>query len=126
MTGEQFEWHLRYPGPDRTLGTKDDVVSLRHPHVPVGKRVRILLKSQDYVYFLAVPALGFNNIAVPGQTVTLEFDTPRAGTLDFVSDRGCGIVHPELSGHIVVEPARTFRTWLKQQRLFPEANRARP
>ncbi|MCH7816402.1 MAG: hypothetical protein IIC60_07520 [Proteobacteria bacterium] len=47
MTGRDFKWHLRYPGPDRQLDTADDVLAQRHLHVPTDTAVEIELRSDD-------------------------------------------------------------------------------
>ncbi len=121
MTGEAFQWHLRYPGADRLFGTRGEVVALRHPHVPVGARVRIVLKSEDYVYLFMLPGQKNNHIAMPGRTFTVEFDATRPGLLKFSSGQMCGVFHPELEGVIVVEPPRAFFSWLARQQTTPPA-----
>ena len=38
VTGEQFQWEIRYPGPDGKFDTPDDIVTLNQLHFPVGPR----------------------------------------------------------------------------------------
>ena len=58
MTAHNFQWHSRYAGEDGQLGTTDDVQVAQVLHAPVGADVKIVLKSQDYVYSLEVPQAG--------------------------------------------------------------------
>src|SRR5215831_5396243 len=71
VTAEQFQWNLHYPGSDGKFGrtdtklitgtnnigldrddpdAKDDLVTLNQMHVPVGKPVRVRLRSKDVIH----------------------------------------------------------------------------
>src|SRR6266436_972281 len=69
VTGKQFNWEVAYPGPDGKLGTDDDVTMDNDVHVPVGKTVRVLLKSRDVIHSFFIPNARFKQDAVPGHDI---------------------------------------------------------
>ncbi len=111
VTGEEFEWHIRYPGSDGTPGTPDDILTRRHLYLPVGANIRLELHSKDYVYSLALPHLELNEIAVPDLTFIMEFKTEREGTYELLGDQMCGYTHPKLMGEMVVLSKEAFAAW---------------
>ena len=50
VPGRQFEWRLRYPGPDGKFDTLDDVHVVNDLHLPVGEEILIDLKSMDVLH----------------------------------------------------------------------------
>src|SRR5580765_8323380 len=82
VTGAQFQWYFRYPGPDGVFGRtdaqkfakadegnplgldpsdpagRDDVVTTAMI-VPVGHQVQMRLRAQDVVHSLYIPAMRF-------------------------------------------------------------------
>lgn len=103
ITGQDFEWHVRYPGPDGRLGTQDDLFGWQDLHVPLGARTRIHLRSRDYIYNLALPHLGLKEVAVPDLEFSLEFEARLAGDFELRGDQMCGWTHPKLLGTLHVE-----------------------
>ena len=72
VTGEEFEWYVRYAGNDETLGTEDDYFTRRNVTLLVGTDTTIDLKSNDYLYSFALPHLELKEIAVPDRTFSLR------------------------------------------------------
>lgn len=114
VTGSDFRWHVRYPGPDGRAGTEDDVRGERDVHLPACTSARIDLESDDYIYTFSLPHLGLREIAVPAMTFALEFDTGPVGTYDLRGDQLCGYAHPALIGKLVIEPAADFDARLEE------------
>lgn len=102
VTGHQFAWEFRYPGPDGVLGKKDykltnagagnplgvdwsDVASHDDIHVPttmhlvVNKPVKLIINSQDVIHDVGLPHFRMKMDAVPGIPTTLWF-TPKYTT----------------------------------------------
>lgn len=96
ITGHQFAWEMRYPGPDGVLGRKNfklvnaaksnvlgidwnDQASRDDIHVPttmyvvVNKPVKLVIHSQDVVHDVGLPAFRLKMDAVPGMPTTLFF-----------------------------------------------------
>ena len=55
VTGSDFQWDFRYPGPDGRLHTPDDQTSSRILHLPSHRIVRLFITSTDYVYIFGIP-----------------------------------------------------------------------
>jgi cytochrome c oxidase subunit 2 len=119
ITGAQFKWIVRYPGPDNQLGRKnfklinetesnpvgqdwtdplnqDDFTS-SNLHVVVGKPVKLIINSRDVVHNVGMAHMRLKMDAVPGIPTTLWF-TPketteevrkRTGNPDFVYEISC-------------------------------------
>lgn len=113
IVGRAFEWHIRYPGADGVLGTADDLIARRHPHLPANKAVCFKLTSADYVYSVSLPHFRLKDIAIPDQTYSLNVGPTAAGTYELKGDQFCGFSHPNLSGELIVEPQAAFEAWLK-------------
>lgn len=108
ITGDDFNWHVRYPGADGKLGTDDDVSAMRDLHVPVNTRTRLHLRSRDYIYNLALPDLSLKEIAVPNLEFFLEFETGAPRTVELRGDQMCGWTHPQLLGKLFIESTDEF------------------
>ena len=101
ITGHQFAWEVRYPGPDGILGKKnykltsstnplgvdfndpfshDDVhVSGMDLHIPVGKPVKLVINAQDVIHDVGLSHFRQKMDAMPGIPTTMWF-TPNRTT----------------------------------------------
>ena len=113
ITGENYVWQFRYPGPDGALQTDDDIIkSGQELHLPLGLAVELELTSRDYIYTFALPHLDLHQVAVPDLTFALAFTPQTTGVFAFVGDQMCGFEHESLNGHVVVESPAAFVDWL--------------
>ncbi len=98
-TAYQFAWHLRYPGPDGLLGTRDyKKISADNPlgqdwtdpknfddfhpdelWLPVGKKVRVRIIARDVLHNFYLPHFRVKMDAVPGLPTYFVF-TPEKTT----------------------------------------------
>lgn len=113
VTGSEFNWYFRYPGVDGVLGTEDDRYSVQDLYLPDNARIRLNLKSSDYVYNLAIPVLGEKEIAVPDLDFKMEFNTFGQDTWTLLGDQFCGYSHETLIGkvHVRDQAAGDFYEW---------------
>jgi cytochrome c oxidase subunit 2 len=101
-TGYQFAWHLRYPGPDGLLGTRDykkitaenplgqDWTDAKnwddiHPDeivLPVNKKVRVRITARDVLHNFYLPHFRVKMDAVPGLPTYFVF-TPTKTTEEY-------------------------------------------
>lgn len=101
-TGYQFAWHLRYPGPDGLLGTRDykkitadnplgqDWTDPKnhddfHPDelwLPVNKQVRVRIMARDVLHNFYLPHFRVKMDAVPGLPTYFVF-TPTKTTEEY-------------------------------------------
>ena len=121
VTGDQYNWIVRYPGGDGQHETDDDRYTLRHVHVPADTDVTLRLFSRDYVYTLSLPHLKLREIAVPDLVFKLAFRTGQPGTFALRGDQMCGFSHSNLIGTLIVENRDALVAWLRQQSTTPPA-----
>jgi cytochrome c oxidase subunit 2 len=114
ITGYEFQWHVRYPGPDGELGTADDLLDRRHVRVPLGRDVELVLHSRDYLYTLALPHASLKEIAVPDLTFSIRLTPDSVGSFELRGDQFCGYSHPDLMGDFVVMTESDFERWTRE------------
>ena len=112
VTGRQFEWRLRYPGPDGQLYTSDDIFHVNDLHVPLGEEVLLVMKSQDVLHSFFLPNFRIKQDVVPGMKQYLWFKPVKAGEFDIVCAELCGWGHYKMKGRITVEPRTEYEAWL--------------
>lgn len=140
--GQQWQWTYRYPGPDGVLGAagvmhmtpdntlgidptdpfgRDDiVVESSEMHLPVGKPVKIVLRSKDVLHDFYVPEFRAKMDLVPG-IVTYFWMTPtQSGDFGILCAELCGSGHHEMRGNVIVEASDKFDDWLSEQISFGE------
>ena len=113
--GKQFEWRLRYPGPDREFGTVDDVVGVAEMHVPVDRPVVVQLQSRDVLHSFWLPNARLKQDLVPGLTIRQWFEIYKTGKYPIVCAELCGQLHTTMKGRLVVETDEEFAAWLEKQ-----------
>jgi cytochrome c oxidase subunit II len=139
-TGQQWQWGFRFPGPDGVLGTaavahmtpdnsfglnprdphgRDDIlIETNELHMPLGKPVKMVLRSKDVLHDFYVPEFRAKMDLVPG-IVTYFWMTPtRTGKFDVLCAELCGVGHHEMRGTIIVEEQAAFDAWLADQMTF--------
>lgn len=138
--GQQWQWSFRFPGADGVLGTaavkhmtpdnpfginpldpfgRDDIlVESNELHLPVGRPVKVVLRSKDVLHDFYVPEFRAKMDLVPG-IVTYFWLTPTVkGRFEILCAELCGVGHHEMRGSVVVEPRRDFDAWLAGQTSF--------
>jgi cytochrome c oxidase subunit 2 len=136
-TGQQFEWVFHYAGPDGQFGrtdnklitnanslgldregdaaAKDDVLSTNQMHAPVGKPVRVRLRSKDVIHSFFLPNLRVKQDAVPGMGIEIWFTPTQAGQYEIACAELCGIGHYRMKGFLTIdESEQAFNAWLKE------------
>lgn len=123
VTARQFQWKIRYPGPDGRIGTQDDLQTVNDLHFVKGEPTVIHLKTQDVLHSFFLPAMRIKQDAVPGLTIPVWFDADEAGKYDLVCAELCGWGHYKMRGVVTVhENRRDFEEWAG--RALEEQNRS--
>ncbi|MBQ9353786.1 cytochrome c oxidase subunit II [Phyllobacterium sp.] len=142
VVGQQWLWSFRLPGKDGRLGTSEtsDVssdnplgINKRDPaslddiiiqggelHLPVGKPVKMLLRSLDVVHDFYVPEFRAKMDMIPGSVSYYWFIPTRTGTFEVLCAELCGVGHPQMRGTVVVDTEADYQTWLQQQQTFSQ------
>ena len=136
ITGEQFQWNFHYAGPDGQFGrsdtklitstnyigldrsdpvAKDDVVSVGVMHVPVGKPVRVRLRSKDVIHSFFLPNFRMKQDAVPGMGIEVWFTPTVAGQYEIACAELCGLGHYRMKAALTVDESEAqFNEWLQK------------
>ncbi len=117
VTGEQFWWEVRYrdpANPHREFTTANEI------HVPVGRPVRLLLKSRDVIHSFWVPNLHGKTDLIPGRTNDLVFRVDEAGVYRGQCAEFCGVQHAKMAMLVEAHPPAEFDAWRERQ-LVPHA-----
>ena len=112
LTGRQFQWVVKYPGPDGKLNTPDDLFTVNDLHLVKGETALIHLKSADVIHSFFLPQMRIKQDAVPGMTIPVWFDSDRAGRFELACAELCGWGHYKMRGDVVVhETPQEFQAW---------------
>ena len=112
VTGEQFAWNLRYPGPDGRFQTADDITTINQLHLPVGQVTLFHITSKDVIHSFFVPQFRLKQDAVPGMRSSLWVQPTVSGNYEIACAELCGLGHYRMRGFLTIEPPETFAQWL--------------
>src|SRR5262249_20820813 len=115
VTGEQFAWNFRYPGPDGKFDTADDILTLNQLHFPVGKPVIVTLTSKDVIHSFFLPEFRVKQDLVPGMKTRIWFEAQRVAPCELASPDLSGLGHYRMKGFVTVDTAEDFQKWLGEQ-----------
>jgi cytochrome c oxidase subunit 2 len=137
VLGQQWNWSYRFPGkdgqlgktdisrvdpdnpfgmnPDDPLGNDDILVNTPELHLPVGKPVKLVLRSKDVNHQFAVPQFRVKMDMVPGMVTHFWFTPTRTGSFDALCEQLCGMAHFSMRGRVVVDEKHDFDGWLASQ-----------
>ncbi len=144
--GQQWQWSFRLPGKDGKLGLSDTrFVSGDNPlglnaadphsqdnvvviggdlHLPVGKPVKILLRSIDVVHDFYVPEFRAKMDLMPGTETYFWLTPTRTGTFEVLCAGFCGVGHPFMRANVVVDSEADYQKWLQAQPTFAQTRKA--
>ncbi len=142
--GQQWHWRYRLPGKDGKLGTvdaryvsdenpfgmnssdphgQDDVLILSPElHLPVGKPIKLLLRSKDVLHNFSVAQIRVKMDLVPGLVTYVWFTPTRTGNFDLLCEELCGIAHFAMRGRVIVEEESAFQAWLGSHPTFAQVS----
>jgi cytochrome c oxidase subunit 2 len=112
VVAQQWAWRFRYPGPDETFGTPDDVTTLNDLRVPAGRAVALQMRSLDVVHGLFMPTLRARLEAFPGRTGRTWFRAAREGRGELACSVLCGAGHYQMRGELTVLSDEQYRQWM--------------
>ena len=97
VTGEMWWWRVAYMDPSGQLLFWD----ANEIHIPVGRTVRVELRSADVIHSLWVPQLSGKVDMIPGRTNVMNIQADRPGVFGGHCAENCGGPHA-LMGLVVV------------------------
>jgi len=136
VTGQQFAWNIRYPGPDGQFGVvkpelindsagnplgldfddpaaQDDLV-LPTMAIPVNRPIELLLRSKDVTHAFSVRELRIKQDTVPGLLIPLRFTAIKTGSFEIACAELCGMGHHRMRSFIEVLTEDAYRDWLRE------------
>ncbi len=136
VTGMQFAWYFRYPGPDgkfgatnpeledasaggeaalgldtKDLASKDDVVTGTMV-VPVNREIEVILRAHDVIHSFFIPSMRFKQDAVPGLAIHMHFTPIQTGDYEILCAELCGLGHYKMHGMLKVVSQDEYDKWL--------------
>ncbi len=124
VTGRQFQWVMRYPGPDGKLNTVDDLHLINDLHFVKNTPVLIQLKSADVIHSFFLPRMRIKQDAVPGLSIPVWFDSAESGRFELVCAELCGWGHYKMKGLVTVHDTQDdFDAWMKSALAKQSADR---
>jgi len=114
VTAKQFNWIVRYPGPDGKFGTPDDVTLDNQLNVPVNKQVLITLKGEDVIHSFFIPQARMKQDVVPGREIPLWFTLTKPGKYEIPCAELCGFGHSGMKGEVVVHTPESYQAWVEK------------
>ena len=135
--GQQFNWSIRYPGPDGKFGrtdislmsdssgnplglddtdpaSRDDVV-VPTMAVPVNRQIQLTLRAKDVTHAFYVRELRVKQDAVPGMAVPIHFTPTQTGKFEIACAELCGLGHYKMRSEIEVLSEADFQNWLQER-----------
>jgi cytochrome c oxidase subunit 2 len=136
VTGVQFNWYFRYPGPDGKFGRlkpelidasqgndaavgldptdpagKDDIVT-GTLMLPVDKEVGLTLRAQDVIHDFYVREMRVKQDAVPGLMIPMHFTPNKLGNYEAACAELCGLGHYKMRADVKVVTQKEFDEWM--------------
>ncbi len=139
VTGMQFVWYFRYPGPDAIFGAvkpeliapgegnplgrdptddsgRDDFISSQLV-LPAARQVDLRLRAQDVIHGFSVPDMRLKQNAVPGQTIHIHFTPTAPGDYAILCTQLCGSGHYRMAATLRVLSQSDFDAWVARHRM---------
>jgi cytochrome c oxidase subunit 2 len=103
-------------GPGKATGANYLLEVDRPLVVPVGKRVRLLITSNDVIHGWYVPQLGVNQYGIPGFVKDAWFQATKVGTFRGQCSQICGKEHAFMPIVVEVKSAEDYAKWVKEEK----------
>lgn len=103
VVGKQWMWKFQH-----TTGQRE----INELHVPVGRKVKLIMTTEDVIHDLFVPAFRIKADLVPGKYTTQWFEATKPGRYHLFCAEYCGMNHSGMGGWVVVMEPADFDNWL--------------
>jgi cytochrome c oxidase subunit 2 len=103
VVGKQWMWKIQHSTGQREINEL---------HVPTGRKVKLIMTTEDVIHDFFVPAFRMKADAVPGKYTTEWFEATKPGTYHLFCAEYCGMNHSAMIGSVIVMEPREFDNWL--------------
>ena len=111
---QQWGWHFVHAGPDKQLGTADDIETVDELHLKVDTTYHYKLESLDVLHSFSIPVFRLKQDAVPGREITGWFRPTKTGVHDIQCAEICGIGHALMPARVYIESEQEHAAWVSQ------------
>ena len=88
--------------------------------LPVGKPVKMLLRSIDVLHDFYVPEFRAKMDMIPGSVTYFWFTPTRTGSFQVLCAELCGQGHAYMRGGVMVDTEEDYLAWLGEQQTFAQ------
>ncbi len=103
VTAKQWMWRAQHPDGQREINGL---------HIPVGRRVKLTMTSEDVLHSFFVPAFRTKADVVPGRYTMTWFEATKPGVYHLFCTEYCGTQHSGMIGKVTVMEPADYQTWL--------------
>lgn len=103
VTAKQWAWVFYYP--------KQEIASTEL-HLPVDRRVRFTLRSEDVLHGFYIPAFRLKQDVVPNREIDFELTPIKTGTYRLRDSMFSGTYFAANQADVVVQPFNEYQQWL--------------
>jgi len=114
VIGFQWQWQFHYPDEGITV-TGASVGEPPEMVLPVGQRVRFVLRATDVAHSFWVPRFLAKKDLIPGLRNTMTVETNRQGSYVGRCAEFCGLDHWRMNFSVRVVGPAAYQRWLDQQ-----------
>jgi cytochrome c oxidase subunit II len=104
VTGKQWMWRAQHPDGQREINEL---------HVPLGRRIKLTMTSEDVIHAYYIPAFRTKTDVVPGRYTTSWFTPTKTGTYHLFCAEYCGTQHSGMIGQVHVMEYSDYQNWLR-------------
>lgn len=103
VVGKQWMWKFQHGTGQREINEL---------HVPVGRKIKLIMTTEDVIHDVYIPAFRTKADVVPGRYTTLWFEATKPGKYHLYCAEYCGLNHSGMGGFVYVLPQAEFDNWL--------------
>ncbi len=103
VVGKQWMWKFQH-----TTGQRE----INELHVPVGRKIKLIMTTEDVIHSFFVPAFRVKADVIPGRYTTMWFEATKPGRYHLFCAEYCGMNHSGMGGSVVVMEPTDFDNWL--------------
>jgi len=103
VVGKQWMWKIQHSTGQREINEL---------HVPVGRKIKLIMTSEDTIHDFFIPAFRIKADVLPGKYTTQWFEATTPGRYHLFCAEYCGMNHSGMGGYVVVMEPKDFDNWL--------------
>src|SRR3982074_2454920 len=103
VVGKQWMWKFQHSTGQREINEL---------HIPVGRKIKLIMATEDVIHDVFVPAFRIKADVVPGKYTTEWFEATKPGRYHLFCAEYCGMNHSLMGGYVEVMEPTEFDNWL--------------